>query len=222
MNIRDNSGWMTAVGSIVVLFLAGCTSGSTGGAEQGERTASGSQLPAETASDSTILPAPTTAAASPVQIFDRSGRRQAGFSTPNGNIVCAFAASPDTGLTGSTTATSSATATGPTGRTGRTTSQVRCEIIVKDWQPPARPAGCTEDWAFGIVLDTRAELLCAGDTVRGDSLAGTDGSVPLPYGTSIRFDPFTCSSQKAGVDCVNTATHAGFLLSRDRYALRNP
>jgi hypothetical protein len=209
MNIRCHSGWTTAAGSILVLFLAGCTSGSARGASagQGEGTSSGSRLPAETAS------------ASAVQIFDRSGRRQAGFSAPDGNIVCAFAASPDTGLTGSTPPAGSATTTGPT---GRSTSQVRCEIIVKDWQPPVRPATCTEDWAFGIVLDTRAKLLCAGDTVRGDSLAGTDGSVLLPFGTSIRFDPFTCSSQKDGVDCVNTVSHAGFLLSRHGYAVRNP
>jgi hypothetical protein len=38
----------------------------------------------------------------------------------------------------------------------------------------------------------------------------------------MRFAPFTCTSQRTGVDCVNATTKAGFFLSRERYQLRNP
>ena len=138
------------------------------------------------------LPVPT---GSPVLLFDRSGRQQAAFNSPSGNVSCGFAA-----------------ATG-----AETSATVRCEIIVKSWKPPAKPADCTANWGLGVTLGSTAAILCASDTVRSDP-----GSVVLPLGTSIRFSPFTCISQASGIDCENTTTGAGFLLTRDRYELRNP
>ena len=94
---------------------------------------------------------------------------------------------------------------------------VRCEISVKTWTPPPQPATCGVDWGQGLTLQGQAEMLCAGDTIRG-----LTSPLLLPYGTSIRFTPFTCTSQPTGIDCVNTVTRAGFLISRERYELRNP
>jgi hypothetical protein len=136
-----------------------------------------------------------TSTASPVLLYDRSERQSAAFTSPDNNVSCAFRR--------------------PQGST--TEGLVRCEIIVKTWQPPAKPDTCTVDWGFGITLDTRAGMLCAGDTIRGDA-----GSVRLPYGTSIRFDPLTCISTQNGIDCRNDQTGAGFLLGRKTYQLRNP
>jgi hypothetical protein len=131
----------------------------------------------------------------PVMIFDRSGRPTASFSSPNDNIKCGFVAAAK----------------------GATFGTVRCDIIVKTWQPPPKPASCGVDWGLGVTLDSRAAVLCAGDTLRTDSEA-----VQLPYGTSMRFAPFMCSSEPSGIDCVNTTTQAGFLLGRQRYEIRNP
>ncbi len=139
-------------------------------------------------------PAPSPSR-SPVQVFDRSGTHHVGFTSPSGNIACAFDASTTTNAAGS----------------------VRCEITVKDWTPPAQPAACNVDRGLDLTLESQAQLLCAGDTVRASS-----SPLLLPYGTSIRFTPFTCTSQPAGIDCENTVTRAGFLLSRERYELRNP
>jgi hypothetical protein len=225
MNTRCRFGRIAIVGSAFLLFLAGCSTGSGGHPSTGSADTTGSSgLVNATPS----LPPPSEASPRPVEIFDRSGRNQAGFSAPSGNIVCAFTAAtePPPGASASPprpsappSAPPSASAPASTDGTG---GQVRCEIVVKDWQSPARPASCTADWGAGLVLDTRATMLCASDTIRGDAETNTDGSVILPYGTAIRFAPFTCSSQKSGVDCTNTATGAGFLLGRSGYALRNP
>jgi hypothetical protein len=139
--------------------------------------------------------AASAASGAPIQIFDRSGRREAQFKSPNGNINCLFTASTVTNTSGT----------------------VRCEIAVKLWQPPVKPASCDVDWGLGLTLDSRAAVLCAGDTV-----GLVTGPIQLPYGTSIRFTPFTCTSEPSGVDCVNTVTHAGFLIGRERYEVRNP
>lgn len=128
-------------------------------------------------------------------LFDRSGLSRASFGSPNGNIGCGFSAGTATDAAGT----------------------VRCEIIVKDWTPPPKPVSCAEKWGGGVTLDTKAAVLCAGGTVRGDP-----GAVTLPYGGAIRFAPFTCSSDRTGIDCVNTATGAGFMIGHERYQLRNP
>jgi hypothetical protein len=208
-------GRTAIAGSVLLFVLAGCsTAGSSG-----SPTTTAADPGAASASPS--LPAPAGATANPVQIFDRSGRNQAGFSAPGGDISCAFTTAsfaapiPSPSSSGSKPAKKTDSTSDPTG-------QVRCEIAVKDWQPPPQPASCTADWGSGLVLDTRPAMLCASDTIRGDSFYGTDGSVILPYGTAFKFAPFSCSSQRSGVDCRNTANGAEFLLTRERYVLRDP
>lgn len=137
-------------------------------------------------------PGPT---GTPMQAFDRSGTQHASFSSPTGNIACAFDAAPKTGAS----------------------ARVRCEIIVRSWKPPPQPATCTVDWGKGLSLDRVAGVLCANDTVRE-----LQAQLTLPYGSSIRFAPFTCASLKSGIDCVNTDDGAGFLIGQQRYQLRNP
>jgi hypothetical protein len=138
------------------------------------------------------LPAPTH---SPLQVFDRSGTTRTAFATPGHNITCAFEAPSDADQSGT----------------------VRCEIAVKIWQPPAQPASCPVNWGRGLALDRHAAVLCEDAQDREPQ-----GMLQLPFGTSIRFDPFSCTSQPAGIDCVNTVTGAGFMLGRERYELRNP
>jgi hypothetical protein len=128
-------------------------------------------------------------------LFDRSGLPKATFGSPNGNIGCGFSA----------------------GTAADAVGTVRCEIIVKDWSPPPKPVACAQSWGGGLSLDTKASVLCSSDTVRGDPSV-----VTLPYGGAIRFAPFTCSSERSGIDCVNTTTGAGFMIGHDRYQLRNP
>lgn len=139
--------------------------------------------------------APSAPTVSPVTLFDRSARQQAAFTSPDNNVSCSFT------------------------RPSRSTTEgaVRCEIVIKLWQPPAKPTACDVDWGFGVTLDTRAQLLCAGDTVRGDA-----GAVKLPYGTAIRFSPLVCVSQRTGIVCDNAESGAGFLIGRKTYELRNP
>jgi hypothetical protein len=184
----------------VAAVIAGCTSSSSGG---GAPSATRTVTPPTTASPSsarTASPSSPTGSAAPVTVIDRSGRDEAGFTSPSGHIACMFLGSDGGSLT--------------------------CEINQKSWSPPPKPAKCKFDWAYGIRLDagarSRPGFYCGSDTIRGDPRAGTDGSVVLGYGSAMRFGPFTCTSQRSGVDCVNTTSKAGFLLSRERYQLRNP
>jgi hypothetical protein len=132
-------------------------------------------------------------------VIDRTGRPRAGFTSPSGNISCLFAAAARKSQTGT----------------------VRCEIVKKIWKPPAKPASCPVDWGFGITMQDRPELLCAGDTIRGQHALGTDGSSPLAYGTEMAFGPLSCTSLRTGIDCTNSRTGAEFLLASNRYELRN-
>jgi len=131
----------------------------------------------------------------PVLLFDRSGRDYAAFTSPTGNISCGFAAAAG----------------------AQHAPTVSCEIIVKDWMPTAQPSSCNRDWGSGVILADRAALLCAADQVRVDG-----ASVVLPYNTSIRFSPFTCTSQTSGVQCLNRTSGAAFTLTRAHYVLKNP
>jgi hypothetical protein len=170
------------------------TSTATNGVDVGSPAGSGSPGPRAVATGV------GTNAAEVLRIIDRSGRKQAGFSSPTGNITCSFEAR-DEDLPG---------------------GSLRCEIGAKSWQPPPRPTACELDWGFGITLVDQAQVLCAGDTNRGDHDAGTDGSFVLPYGTAMQFGSLRCASRRSGIDCANTRTGSGFLLARERYELRNP
>ena len=138
---------------------------------------------------------PAAASGSGAVIYDRSGVAQTYFWAPNANVGCGYKAGSGSGATGT----------------------VRCEIVVKTWAPPVKPASCQAKWGSQVALSTRAEPVCATETVRVDPMA-----VALPYGTAIRVSPFTCSSTTAGIGCVNTANGASFLIGREHYEVHNP
>jgi hypothetical protein len=88
-------------------------------------------------------------------------------------------------------------------------SGVRCDIRVREWRPPPKPASCPVDWGNGLTVERRgvARLVCAGDTVFG-------GKRVLRYGDSIRRGRFECTSRRNGVRCLNLRNEHGFKLAR--------
>ena len=109
-----------------------------------------------------------------------------GFTSPSGNIGCMLAS-----------------------------SFVRCDIQVRDWDPPPRPPDCPEatDYGQGIELDIghRPQFVCAGDTAFGGD--------PLDYGESLSAGAITCSSAEAGITCRDSGSGHGFTLARQAYRL---
>jgi hypothetical protein len=105
------------------------------------------------------------------------------FQSPSGNIGCAI---------------------GPA-------NGVRCDITVRDWKPPPKPAACRLDWghALGIHRRGAGHFICAGDTTLGQGRR-------LPYGEAIRRGRFRCLSRRSGMRCVNRRNEHGFSLSRER------
>ena len=85
----------------------------------------------------------------------------------------------------------------------------RCDIIDRDWSPPARPADCELDYGQGISLapGERAHFVCAGDTAFG-------ADEVLPYGESITAGVLRCESAESGVTCRDLGTATGFSISR--------
>lgn len=94
---------------------------------------------------------------------------------------------------------------------------VRCDIAEKQWSPGERPADCpTEvDYGQGLTLPASgpATLVCAGDTVLGDT-----GAQVLDYGSSSRIGSITCTSAESGMECENESG-GSFSLSREDYVL---
>src|SRR5205085_106282 len=91
---------------------------------------------------------------------------------------------------------------------------VRCDISQHSWQAPPKPRSCELDYGGGDVVDRhhRAEYVCAGDTV-------VQSGPVLPYGHSKTKGPFRCTSEEAGVRCVNRHSGHGFFLARQRVRL---
>jgi hypothetical protein len=88
-------------------------------------------------------------------------------------------------------------------------SGARCDIRVREWTPPPKPASCPVDWGNGLTVGRRgvAHFVCAGDTVLG-------GKRVLGYRKSIRRGRFRCTSRRNGVRCVNLRNEHGFKLAR--------
>ncbi|NLT55002.1 MAG: hypothetical protein GXX79_10655 [Actinomycetales bacterium] len=135
-----------------------------------------------------------TGASGPVR--DVSGRDVAGFLSPSGNIACAMMVSEYDG-----------------------SPWVRCEIQDRLWDPVPLPEGCDQGGGTALALGTDAEIICITDTIRQWPEAGTDGSVVLQYGTSLRMSPITCTSERSGVTCRNTRTRRGFTVAKASYTL---
>ena len=110
---------------------------------------------------------------------------EAMFRTPSENIACAL-----------------------------TRSAVRCDIVRKTWQPPAKPADCELDWGNGLALSNgQATVTCAGDT-----LIGTSEST-LQYGEALTAGTVRCDSENSGLTCQDEKTGHGFTLASARYTL---
>jgi hypothetical protein len=107
------------------------------------------------------------------------------FQSPSGNIGCVIAA-----------------------------GVARCDIVQRDWQPPARPASCPHEVDFGQGVEVAGRgagrLVCAGDTARDPS------SAHLEYGAATRVGGFECVSRRTGMSCSAAGGH-GFELSRQGY-----
>jgi hypothetical protein len=105
------------------------------------------------------------------------------FQSPSGNIFCAL-------MTGEY-------------------NEARCDMAELTPSFTRRPADCELDWgsSFSVGPTGKGGLGCNGDTVMMP-----DAPV-LGYGDSIDAGPFTCTSVKTGMTCMNAQGH-GFTLSR--------
>lgn len=110
------------------------------------------------------------------------------FQSPSGNIFCAL-------MTGDY-------------------NEARCDVVDLIPSHTKRPADCELDWgsSFSVGPTGRGGLGCVGDTVMME-----DAPV-LGYGDSIDAGPFTCTSVKTGMTCMN-AEGGGFTLSRAKQAV---
>lgn len=92
------------------------------------------------------------------------------------------------------------------------TRGARCDIIERDWEPPARPAGCTQRWGSGVSVDSSGSALVCDDTA-------VAGGNPLEYGDSVSRGSYRCDSDETGMRCTNTTTRRGFAIARAAYRL---
>jgi hypothetical protein len=90
----------------------------------------------------------------------------------------------------------------------------RCDIGKHAWPSPKRPKSCEFDYGGSLFvgLKGRGEYGCVSDS------AMHAGPV-LPYGETLRKGRFACTSEEAGVRCVNRRSGHGFFLSRQRVRL---
>ena len=110
---------------------------------------------------------------------------EAMFRTPSQNIACAL-----------------------------TRSAVRCDIVRKTWQPPAKPADCELDWGNGLAISNgKVTFTCAGDTVIGTSES------TLEYGQALRAGTVRCDSENQSLSCKDEKTGHGFTLAASRYTM---
>jgi hypothetical protein len=171
------------------LFAAGVASLAliAGCGEDGDETTTGPEASSETEAPATTTESPPeTEEPGPGQKPPPEPEPQelTQFSTPSGNIGCVM-----------------------------DVEYVRCDIQDRDWEPPPAPADCELDFGHGIELanETRAHLVCAGDTTLG-------GEEVLEYGETSRVGPYRCVSAAAGITCEAQSGH-GFFLSKQAYEL---
>ncbi|HEY1751900.1 MAG TPA: DUF6636 domain-containing protein [Caulobacteraceae bacterium] len=89
------------------------------------------------------------------------------------------------------------------------TVELRCDIQHMDNKWPPAPKSCPLSWGDAFVLDPTGpgRLQCHGDTTENLS------APVMAYGTQWKPYAFVCTSQAAGLTCVNAEGH-GFSLSR--------
>ena len=87
----------------------------------------------------------------------------------------------------------------------------RCDIKVKDWKPPAKPADCEQEWGNALTVTAEgASLSCVGDTVMG-------AAEILEYDKAVQVGEFVCISARAGARCSHAPSGRGFTLARGAY-----
>lgn len=93
-------------------------------------------------------------------------------------------------------------------------SEVRCDIVRKNWSAPSKPADCELDWGNGMtVTGGEATFTCVGDTVVGTSTS------TLKYGQAVRSGTVRCDSIHTGLTCKDEKTGHGFTLASAKYEL---
>lgn len=96
-----------------------------------------------------------------------------------------------------------------------TDGYARCDIRDRQWQPPAKPAGCEVDYGQGLLISAGepAGFVCAGDTA-------LDSDAPvLAYGAATKRGLVRCESAQAGITCRDEESGRGFFISRESYKL---
>jgi hypothetical protein len=94
-----------------------------------------------------------------------------------------------------------------------TEQTARCDIRDHSWPTPKKPKSCEFDYgALFIGKQGRGEFGCVSDSAMGA------GPV-LDYGEKVRKGRFVCTSEEAGVRCVNRRNGHGFFLSRQHVRL---
>jgi len=90
----------------------------------------------------------------------------------------------------------------------------RCDIIHHSWPLPKKPKSCEFDYGGSVFIGDRGrgEYGCVSDSAFGIGWV-------LSYGESMRKGRFVCTSEEAGVRCVNRRNGHGFFLSRQRVRL---
>ncbi|MDB5661363.1 MAG: hypothetical protein JWS10_3978 [Cypionkella sp.] len=93
-------------------------------------------------------------------------------------------------------------------------AQVRCDMSALTPTYRTAPPDCEFDWGSSFAVDAGGPgyLACVSDAV------ADPGGLELGYGKSITLGPFTCSSEKSGMECSNLGGH-GFKLSKAKQRL---
>ena len=93
-------------------------------------------------------------------------------------------------------------------------AQVRCDMGSLTPTYRKAPPDCEFDWGSSFAVDAGGPgyLACVSDSV------ADPGGIELGYGKSISLGPFTCSSEKSGIECGNLGGH-GFKLSKAKQKL---
>ncbi len=122
---------------------------------------------------------------------------------------------------------------------------MRCDISEAGYPVPSTPPDCHGSYGLDFELARHASLGCVTDTIAPDALlrkvpagfprytrwfdrshnprvhlAGQSAAgAGLGYGNEIVLGHLTCTSERTGVTCRNTATGKGFTVARDGYRI---
>ncbi|HTW12736.1 MAG TPA: hypothetical protein VME01_08340 [Solirubrobacteraceae bacterium] len=92
---------------------------------------------------------------------------------------------------------------------------VRCDVANPSFNPPSKPATCTQSWGSGIVLTNNASAQAAQFACGGTGALGT-GAAAIKNGYDDTVGSITCQVRSFGVDCFGSDKR-GFILSQTGY-----